>query len=200
MPNIQKRDPFVRALPATNEIAELSDRQEDAPLAPLDIAAALPTKVAAIAEVAAKEDSVENTPPEYRKEELLPMLDTLLQHGYVLTEFSIRSTKVVLRSRFAWEDQEMFTRMDRAKLDTALAYQQRFTLLSIAAGLVSYGTKVFEPINSNKEKMSASFDERVEFVESLPTIVTDIIYQKWHKFNSMHGYMVSHIDELMTDF
>ena len=112
---------------------------------------------AIIAEVAEVTDTKKNTPPEYQKDELLPMLDDLLQKGYVITEFSLRATRVVLRSRFAWEDQEIFTRIDKAKLDTAIAYQQRFALLSLAASLVLYGDTMFEPINKDREKMLKNF-------------------------------------------
>jgi hypothetical protein len=137
------------------------------------------------------------------------MLDELLQNGYTITEFSLRSTQVVLRSRFAWEDQIMFQRLDRAKLDTALAYQQMFTLLSIAASLVKYGEHTFPPQNvdlpakSDKDKgrtKSKDLDERIEFIESLPTVITDILYQKWHSFNQKHGYIVSNLDALLKDF
>ena len=153
-----------------------------------------------VAEVGAKSDSEANTPPEYKREELLPMLDDLLIKGYVVTEFSLRSTKVVLRSRFAWEDQFIFMQVDKLKLDTAIAYQQRFTLLSLAASLVVYGDTIFEIVNKDHKKMEFSFNERIEFVESLPTVITDILYQKWHEFNQKHGYIVNNLDALIKPF
>ena len=130
------------------------------------------------------------------------MLDSLLQDGYVITEFDIRGIKVVLRSRFAWEDQEIFARIDHAKLNTAIAYQQRFTLMNLAASLVRYGTTVFKPQNSDQKDRTrlADLDERIEFIESLPTLVTDLIYTKWFAFNNKHGYLVAHFDELIKDF
>ena len=150
-----------------------------------------------IAEVSTKSDSPDNEPVEFKKEELLPLLDALLQNGYVITEFSIRATKVVLRSRFAWEDQEIFSRLDVDKPATAIAFQQRMQLYTLAAGLARYGDTVFEPVNKVDKK---GFDERLEYVLSLPTLVTDILYKHWFDFDSKSRYIAGNIDELLKDF
>lgn len=150
-----------------------------------------------IAEVSTKQDIPENEPPAFKREELLPMLDSLLQNGYVITEFSIRSTKVVLRSRFAWEDQEIFSRLDVDKPTTAIAFQQKMQMYTLAASLARYGSNIFEPVNQVDKK---NFDERLEFLLSLPTLVTDIVYKKWFEFDAKSRYTIEHIDELLKDF
>lgn len=150
-----------------------------------------------IAEVSNKPDSDANTPPEYKKEELLPLLDGLLQNGYVINEFGIRSTKVILRSRFAWEDQEIFSRLDAEKVNTAIAFQHRMQVLTLAAGLVQYGNSIFQPKNVIDKK---DFDERLEFILSLPTPIVDIIYENWFKFNAKYTYLTANIDALLKDF
>ena len=109
----------------------------------------------------------------------------------------LRSTRIVLRSRFAWEDQEIFSRLDADKLSTAIAFQQRMQVYTLAAGLAQYGDTIFQPTNIVNRK---SFDERLEFVLSLSTPLVDIIYQHWFEFNAKHSYLSANIDALLKDF
>lgn len=213
----KKENPWARGTPIVDEVELVdappaSSANAVSSVSPTSVASFVsPTSVASsvspaqaksslVAEVGEKTDSAENTPPEYMKEELLPMLDDLLIKGYVVTEFSIRATKVVLRSRFAAEDNLIFSGIDKLKLETAIAYQQRFTLLSLAASLVVYGDTMFDIVNKDTKKMEESFRERIEFVESLPTVITDILYMKWHEFNQKQGYIVNNLDALIKDF
>ena len=137
----------------------------------------------------------------YEKEEILPMMDALLLNGYATDSFKIRKTKIVLRTRFTWEEQDVYKRMEEANLNTAIAYQRAFATVYIAASLIQFGDIVFEPINGgSKEDLEKSMNDRVEFIESLNTVLTDIIQKKLYEFDDKQRYLIAHFDELLGDF
>lgn len=137
----------------------------------------------------------------YPKEDILPMMDALLMNGYATDSFKIRKTKIVLRTRFTWEEQDVYKRMEASDLNTAIAYQRAFATVYIAASLIQFGDIVFEPINGgSKEELAKSMDERIEFIESLNTVITDIIQKKLYEFDDKQRYLIAHFDELLGDF
>lgn len=139
--------------------------------------------------------------PVYAKEDILPMMDALLMHGYATSAFNMRKTKVTVRTRFTWEEQAIYKHMETVDLKTAIAYQREFATVYIAASLAQFGDLIFEPINGGKpEELEKSLSDRIEFVSSLNTVFTDIIQKKLYEFDDKQRYLIAHFDELMQDF
>ena len=146
-------------------------------------------------------DGPKSQEAEYNDEELLPLLDSLLHNGYTLDEFSLRDTKIVLRSRFTWEEREVFSKMDKLNPNTALQYQRMFSIYMIATALVRYGEHVFAPKNNGSiEDLIKDLNERFEFVSSLPTPIVDILEKRLMGFDAKHRYIVMNIEKLTRDF
>ena len=146
-------------------------------------------------------DGPKSQEAEYNDEELLPLLDSLLHNGYTLDEFSLRDTKIVLRSRFTWEEREVFSKMDKLNPNTALQYQRMFSIYMIATALVRYGDHVFAPKNNGSiEDLIKDLNERFEFVSSLPTPIVDILEKRLMGFDAKHRYIVMNIEKLTRDF
>lgn len=137
----------------------------------------------------------------YTKEDILPLMDALLMNGYATTTFNIRKAKVTLRTRFTWEEQAIYKHMENENLKTALAYQREFAIVYIAASLVQFGDYIFEPINAGKpDELKNSLDERIEFIQSLNTVMTDLLQHKLYDFDDKQKYLIDNFDKLMQDF
>ena len=184
--NQANKETTVEPEPAA-ELGEVDDNQELAPIQDFNI-------VGPNNKVASDEKT-------YPKKEILPMMDDLLMHGYATSAFSMRKTKVVVRTRFTWEEQAIYKHMETVDLKTAIAYQREFSTVYIAASLAQFGDFVFEPINAGKpEELKAALDDRIEFVSSLNTVFTDIIQKKLYDFDDKQRFLIANFDALMQDF
>lgn len=140
-------------------------------------------------------------PKAYPKEDILPILDSLLQHGYALETFSIRNTNVVLRSRFGWEEEASVKAVESSNSNIRIGQERLFILSLLAASLVEYGKAKFPPINSGtKEELEKNYENRLSFVRSLPTTITDILIARLQEFDRKQAYMVENFDKLSKDF
>jgi hypothetical protein len=138
---------------------------------------------------------------DYTRDEILPLMDSLLQNGYAIYSFRIKNMEVILRTRFTWEEQYIYKHMESAKLETALSYQREFSIALMAASLAQYGQYQFEVLNhGSKEALEKNFKDRYEFVLSLNNVVTDIIQKKLYDFDDKQRYLIANFDELLQDF
>ena len=139
--------------------------------------------------------------PEYDKEELLAIVDSLLYHGYAVEQFNLRRINVVLKSRFAWEDLEIVELVEQSTLMSDQGTQVLLGQAFVASALVEFGTDKFPPRNSGtKEELKKDFMDRVEFVKSLSANVVSIIETKLREFDAKQNYVTKHFDELLKDF
>lgn len=166
-----------------------------------------PTPEAAVSDKPDTEEEAAEIDPKnpfektYTNDELLPILDSLLQHGYALLRFNIRGTEIMLRTRFTWEEQYIYQHLENSELNTALNYQREYNFITITASLVKYGDYLFEPINKGKEEeLEKSMSDRYEFVRSLNSVVTDIIQLKLGQFDDKQRYIITHFDDLLKAF
>lgn len=138
---------------------------------------------------------------EFSKEELLPMLDSLLNHGYALDQFKIRGTTVVLRTRFTWEEQYIFRHLEASQIKTAIMYNIEHQNITLAASLTQFGDYSFNPINAGtEEELDKSMFDRYEFIMSLNSVIRDILQAKLDVFNAKQRYIIENFDKLLADF
>ena len=156
-----------------------------------------------VKEPAVKEEQAEKAAEKvFSKEELLPIIDSLLNFGYVMTNFKIKNIPVVLKTRFGWEDQVILRRMKDAD-GSPMAFRREFTLWSMAAALVQFGSDKFEPMNDTDkpmEELELTLLARYNFMRSLNSIFIDIIELELAKFDDMQEYIVKNYQKLLEDF
>lgn len=137
----------------------------------------------------------------YTDSEVLPLLDSLLQHGYALDSFKIRGTEIILRTRFTWEEQYIYQHLEACDIKSAINYQREYAFITLAASIVKYGDYVFEPINKGEQKvLEESITERYDFICSLNSVITDIIQLKLGAFDDKQRYIIAHFDDLLKAF
>jgi hypothetical protein len=137
----------------------------------------------------------------YPKDDVLPLLDSLLQHGYALFRFSLRGKEIMLRTRFTWEEQYIYQHLEASDIKSQLNYQREYAFITMAASLVKYGDYTFEPINKGENQhLEASMSERYEFIRSLNSVITDIIQIKLTEFDDKQRYIINNFDDLLKDF
>ena len=156
-------------------------------------------------ESAKEEKSVEDATPaiEYKDEELLPILDSILTAGYARDTFTIRNAKIKLRTQFFWEDQFVIEKTDKLANDTTLKQSMAFYLqvYSLACNLEAMGDNVF-PVKRimTQEEQRKSFEDRVDFLLSLPTVLVNVIYTKRMEFVAKIQYIQDNFDRLIKLF
>ena len=185
-PESAPKEPVKDATPTVHKVAptegEVSDREDNGDTLP-EIDPKDPTKKA------------------YKDEDVLPMLDALLQHGYALSTFKLRDKEIILRTRFTWEEQYIYQHLEASHIQTALNYQREYAFITIAASIVKYGDYVFEPKNQGKDdELIESIAKRYEFVRSLNSVITDIIQLKLQEFDDKQRYIIAHFDDLLKAF
>lgn len=137
----------------------------------------------------------------YSNEEILPILDSLLHHGYALHRFNMRGTEVMLRTRFTWEEQYIYQHLEDSEIKSQLTYQREYAFITIAASLVKYGDYLFDPINKGtNEQLENSISDRYEFVRSLNSVITDILQMKLNDFDDKQRYIIDNFDNLLKAF
>ena len=140
---------------------------------------------------------------EFAKEELLPILDSLLNNGYATMDFKLRNVPIVVRTRFAWEEQLIYKKVE-SSASSPILFQRNYTLMTLAASLVQFAGHLFEPINAAPKDaptaLEDSFNDRYEFVQSLNSVFIDIMEKKLFEFDEKQNYITKHFDELLSDF
>ena len=142
-------------------------------------------------------------PVEYKDEDLLPILDSILTSGYARDTFTIRNAKIKLRTQFFWEDQFVVEKTDKLANDTTLKQSMAFYLqvYSLACNLEAMGDNVF-PVSRvmTQEEQRKSFEDRVNFLLSLPTMLVNVIYNKRLEFVNKIQYVQENFDRLIKLF
>lgn len=145
----------------------------------------------------------EEKKPEIKDEDVLPMLDSILTRGYASETFSIRGNRVTLRTQFYWEEYairnsvELRLRENSLQL-TADTLLQKYVLASC---LESFGGNYFPPIaQGSKEQLDKSLQDRVDFLDSLPTILVWYLNKKRLEFNDKLLYLSDNFDKLIKAF
>lgn len=132
-----------------------------------------------------KEDTSKDKPT-FKDEELLPLIDSILNFGFARDEFNIRNNIVILRSHFTWEDQHIVSLLDEYSRTHNLNMALDFMIkkYNLAAALEQIGSVRFNPIRSgSQEELTKSFNDRVDFIDTLPMPLVDYIFQRWMSFN-----------------
>lgn len=145
----------------------------------------------------------EEKKPEYKDEEILPMLDSLLTVGYVKETFKIRSATVTLRSQFFWEDQLVVDMMnERVTEDTLRATGNfYFQVYALAANLESFGGNYFKPLRqADPGTLKKSLEDRVNFLMTLPSIMITYLFNKRAEFILKLNYITENFERLVKAF
>ncbi len=139
----------------------------------------------------------------FEDNEVLPILDAILTSGYAKETYTIRNAKLVLRTQFFWEDQFVVEKTDELAANTHLKPSMNFYLqvYALAANLESFGSAVF-PVSRmmNKEEQRKSFDERLDYLGSLPSLIVDILYRKRAEFIQKIAFIQENFDRLIKVF
>ena len=136
----------------------------------------------------------------FEDNEVLPILDAILTSGYAKETYNIRNAKLVLRTQFFWEDQFVVEKTDELAASTHLKPSMNFYLqvYALAANLESFGSAVF-PVSRmmNKEEQRKSFEERLDYLGSLPSVIVDILYRKRAEFIQKIAFIQENFDRLI---
>lgn len=140
----------------------------------------------------------------YKDEEILPLIDSILQKGYASESIYIRGNKVTFRSTFAWEEQEIVTRIDN-KINDGISLKATggyfYELYSLAANLEQFGANYFAPVtHGTEEDKRKSFDDRVNFLLGLSSTLLTIINIKRADFTNKMQFLVDNSDRLLKAF
>lgn len=141
--------------------------------------------------------------PTYTDEEVLPILDAILTAGYAKESFNIRNAKCVLRTQFFWEDQFVVQKTDELAANTHLKPSMNFYLqvYALAANLESLGGASFPTKrNMTREEQEESFNSRIEYLNSLPSILVDVLYRKRTEFIQKIQFIQENFDRLIKVF
>lgn len=140
---------------------------------------------------------------DYKDEDLLPILDSILTSGYASDTFYIRNNRVTLRTQFFWEDQYVMIKTDELANSTNLRQSMGFYMqvYALASNLESLGGTSFPVKRSmSKEEQEKSFNDRVEFLLSLPTVLVGVIFNKRTEFVNKIQYIQDNFDRLIKVF
>lgn len=140
---------------------------------------------------------------EFPKEEILPLLDALLMKGIIRESFTIRGAKVTFRTQFFWEDQLAMKLTDEqlnsGSLRTTGALVNSLYVLSM--NLEEFGGNYFKPISRGTPgELRESLEERAAFLQTLPTVLVNYLWDKRTKFFQKVEYISKHFEELIKDF
>lgn len=169
----------------SNDIAVVSDRPaaEEPPTAEAELA---------------KLGVIDKT---YTKEELLPLIDGMFQHGYAHHEMTLHGVRVILRTRFPWEDTLINKHLEQEQFKLPFHYQQEFNLMALVCSLARYGSTTFEPVTSgNEDDYAKSFQARLKFVRGLNSVIVSILQKALFEFDQKQRYIVEHYEELVQSF
>lgn len=142
--------------------------------------------------------------PEFTDEEVLPILDALLTSGCAKINYSIRGIPLTLRTQYFWEDQLVVKAADKMSgPDTNLRVTGAvfYDMYALAANLETFGGAHFPAIPQGKpEELTASFEDRVEFLKTLPSALISVIMLKRMEFLNKVNFVITNFDRLIKVF
>ena len=142
--------------------------------------------------------------PEFTDEDVLPILDALLTSGCAKINYSIRGIPLTLRTQYFWEDQLVVKAADKMSgPDTNLRVTGAvfYDMFALAANLETFGGAHFPALPQGKpEELSASFEERVEFLKTLPSALISVIMLKRMEFLNKVNFVITNFDRLIKVF
>lgn len=142
--------------------------------------------------------------PEFTDEEVLPILDALLTSGCAKINYSIRGIPLTLRTQYFWEDQLVVKAADKMSgPDTNLRVTGAvfYDMFALAANLETFGGAHFPALPQGKpEELTASFEERVEFLKTLPSALISVIMLKRMEFLNKVNFVITNFDRLIKVF
>lgn len=140
---------------------------------------------------------------EFTKDEILPLLDSLLMKGIIRETFSIRGATVVFRTQFFWEDQ-MAMKLTEEHLtpgslrDTGALVNSLYVL---SMNIEQFGGNHFKPINRGTPgELRKSMEERAEFLQTLPSVLINYLWERRTAFFKKVEYISKNFEELIKDF
>lgn len=146
---------------------------------------------------------VEKEKTEFTKDEILPLLDSLLMKGIIRETFSIRGATVVFRTQFFWEDQ-MAMKLTEEHLtpgslrDTGALVNSLYVL---SMNIEQFGGNHFKPINRGTPgELRKSMEERAEFLQTLPSVLINYLWERRTAFFKKVEYISKNFEELIKDF
>ena len=142
--------------------------------------------------------------PEFTDEDVLPILDALLTSGCAKINYSIRGIPLTLRTQYFWEDQLVVKAADKMSgPDTNLRVTGAvfYDMFALAANLETFGGAHFPALPQGKpEELTASFEERVEFLKTLPSALISVIMLKRMEFLNKVNFVITNFDRLIKVF
>lgn len=140
----------------------------------------------------------------YKDEEILPLIDSILQKGYASETIYIKGNKIIFRSTFSWEEQEIVTRIDN-KISEGMNLKSTgsyfYELYGLAANLEQFGANYFPAVTSGTEfDKKKSFDDRVEFLSNISSTLLTIISIKRAEFLKKLQFLVDNSERLLKAF
>lgn len=142
--------------------------------------------------------------PEFTDEDVLPILDALLTSGCAKINYSIRGIPLTLRTQYFWEDQLVVKAADKMSgPDTNLRVTGAvfYDMYALAANLETFGGAHFPALPQGKpEELTTSFEERVEFLKTLPSALISVIMLKRMEFLSKVNFVITNFDRLIKVF
>lgn len=148
-----------------------------------------------------EEDEV---PPEFTDEEVLPLLDALLTQGCAKYTFNIKGIEITLRSQFLWEDQMLMDYMDKqanADMNLKATGSFYFEVYSLATNIERVGGTYFPCLTYGRpEELVKSYEDRVNFLKTLPSAFVTMITMKRIDFLKRVQYVVTNFERLIKVF
>lgn len=147
--------------------------------------------------------ATEDSEPKFSDEELLPILDSILTKGYASYSFQIGKITAVMRTPFLWEDAMAIDLTERSisvnTLRSTADYHYQNYLL--AANLEAFGSGYFDPLRyGTQEELEKSFQSRVRVIQSLPTLVVQVLWKKRVEFFQRVNAVLNDFDRLIEVF
>lgn len=128
-----------------------------------------------IKEEVKEQSAVEEKKPEFTKEELLAVFDSIMFEGYYEEDVTIKGKlKVKFRSKSAKDVTDISKELDSRTFNLISTLQETRAFLSIVYGLMSY---------NGRDLSSQSLEERTKFIERLPSAIAASLSEAINKFD-----------------
>lgn len=224
--SVKERDPFARPVRPNQPVkpvveGEVSERADD--FVPPDIMNSKTgmAKMDAVLDDLAKEAKQEETvkeahvqdlvdsvkkaseKPKFTKEELKPILDSVMRRGYAAISVKIGTIEIILRSHYTWEDNMVMHMLDEAAKDTNLNLSMDFNrqLYSLAASLVVYDGQKFPPKQTGtKEELRKSLEDRIQCLLEMPNLIFSKVMDENVKLTQKMAAIAEDFDGIIESF
>ena len=151
-----------------------------------------------------EKEETDEVPPEFSDEDVLPLLDALLTQGCAKYTFNIKGIEITLRSQFLWEDQMLMDYMDKqanSDMNLKATGSFYFEVYSLATNIERIGGTYFPCLTYGKpEELIKSYEDRVNFLKTLPSAFVTMITMKRIDFLKRVQYVVTNFERLIKVF